>query len=61
MIMQEFMKETEKKAIVLAKKMAALELSVWNDKHVYELIHFHNFTLGECIMRKQRLEQIVNS
>jgi hypothetical protein len=61
MTTKEFLKDAEKKAIALGKKMAILELSVWNDKHVDELIQFHNFPIMECIMRKKRLEKIAAS
>lgn len=52
---QEFLQEMADKAAATAKKMAALELSVWNSKHEDDLKKYHGFTDATVAARKAEL------
>lgn len=61
MTTSQLMQQAKIKAAITSKKMAALELSVWNDKHESELKTNFGFTDKKLANRKIELTKNANA
>jgi len=59
--LQDFMQQAKENALKNAQKMAALELSVWNEKHETELKSHFGFTDKKLAIRKIELLKTANA
>lgn len=58
---QTFLEQMKAKSEAKGKQMAALELSVWNDKHESELKQHFGFNDKKLAQRKRELKKTANA